>query len=207
MEISGKEIKSNEDKLELYSDLYPFSLPLRISNFENETEYNKFVKNCEKLVRGSLEYKLWRNYIIDVLGINECALTKEVMSQATVEIHHQIPSLFILVKSLVNKKLDSNESFSTFDIALESIELHFKNKIGYIPLVSSLHEKFHNGFLKLPFELIKGDYNYFLNELSKYLDSEDLDVLQERLAVSMKDYNYEGWSKDDYPGLKINAAN
>jgi len=207
MEISKTEIKSKEDALELYSDSYPFRLPLRISTFENETEYNKFIKNCEKLVRGSLEYKLWRNYIIDVLGINECALTKEVMHEATVEIHHQVPSLFILIKALVNKKLDKTESFSTFDIAIEAIELHFKNKVGYIPLLSSLHEKFHNGFLKLPFELIKGDYNYFLNELSKYLDSEDLDALQERLAVSLKDYKYEGWSKDEYPGLKINAAN
>jgi len=207
MEINLNEIKSKEESLELYSDNYPFSLPLRISNFENETEYNKFVKNCEKLVRGSVEYRLWTNYIKDVLGINECALTKEINSEATIDIHHQVPSLFILIKALVNKKLDKTEIFSTFDIALEAIELHFKNKVGYIPLVSSMHEKLHNGFLKIPIELVKGDYNYFLNEYSKYLESEDLDSLQEKLAVSMKDYEYKDWSKDNYPGLKINASN
>lgn len=202
MEVSANDIKSNIEKLELYSDLYPFTLPLRISTFENETDYTKFVKNCEKLVRGSLEYKHWRQYITDVLGINTCALTGEQMVETTIEIHHQIPSLFILIKALLNKKLEATEIFSTFDIALEAIELHFMNKIGYIPLVSSLHEKFHNGFIKIPFEHIKGDYNYFIKEYSKYLDDDDLDSINERMAISMKDFAYEGWTKDEYPGLK-----
>ena len=62
-----EEIKSNIERLELYSDNYPFNLSLRIQTFEGEADYNKFIKNCEKLIRGCLEYKLWRNYITDVL--------------------------------------------------------------------------------------------------------------------------------------------
>ena len=147
------------------------------------------------MVRGSLEFKHWRNYLIDVLGINECILTKEVLAECSVEIHHHIPSLFILVKALLNKKLEANEEFSTFDIAIETIELHFKNQIGYAPLVSSAHEKFHNGFLKIPIELIRGNYIEFIKEYSKYLDDDDLDTINERMAISMKDFKYE------YPGM------
>ena len=33
-----EEVKSNVEGLELYSDQYPFRLPLRIRNFENELE-------------------------------------------------------------------------------------------------------------------------------------------------------------------------
>jgi len=40
------EVKSNVESLELYSDNYPFSLSLRISNFESESDYKKFVKGC-----------------------------------------------------------------------------------------------------------------------------------------------------------------
>lgn len=199
--ISVAEIKSNIDNMELYSDAYPFTLPLRISTFQDETAYNKFIKNCEKIVRGSIEYKQWRNYITDVLGINECMITQEKMSETTIEVHHHVPSLFILTKALVNKKIENNEKFSTFDIALECIELHFTNKIGYVTLVSSIHEKFHNGFLKIPFELIKGDYKYFISEYSKYLDTDDLETLNERLAVSNEYFKYEGWTSDKYPGL------
>lgn len=206
MEIEANDIKSNIENLELYSDKYPFKLPLRISTFENEVEYNKFIKNCEKLVRGSLEYKYWRNYIIDVLGINTCSLTNEKMVETTIELHHHLPSLFMVVKALVNKKLEDQESFSTFDISLEVIELHFMNKIGYIPLVSSLHEKFHNGFLKIPFELIKGDYLYFIKEYSKFLDDDDLETINERMAISMKDFKYEGWTSEEFSTIKEAAA-
>ena len=61
-----EEIKSNVESLEIYSERHPFSLALRISNFENEAEYKKFVKNCEMMIRRSIEYKEWRNYIVDV---------------------------------------------------------------------------------------------------------------------------------------------
>ena len=63
------EIKSDNDVLELYSDQHPFRLSLRINNFDSDTEFTKFVRNCERMIRTSIEYKLWRNYIIDVLGI------------------------------------------------------------------------------------------------------------------------------------------
>ncbi len=138
------EIKSNIEKLELYSDQYPFSLPLRIKNFENEADYNKFIKNCEKLIRGSVEYKQWRNYITDVLQVNSCFITNERMDECTLEIHHHIPSLFTLLKALVNKNMDKDEAFSTFDVCMEAIEIHFANKVGYIAVISSIHEKIHN---------------------------------------------------------------
>ena len=80
-------VKSNVENLQLYSDTYPFSLSLRISNFDSEGEYKKFVRNCEMLVRRSLEYKLWRNYIIEVLQINECMITQEKHSEVSIDVH------------------------------------------------------------------------------------------------------------------------
>lgn len=189
------DVKSNIEKLELYSDTHPFSLSLRIRNFENETEYKKFIRNCEKIVRGSLEYNLWRNYIIDILGMNSCEITQEKMDEVSIEIHHHLPSLFTLMSALVNKKLDREEEFSTFDIAQEAIELHFMNKIGYLLLLKSIHEKFHNGYLSVPIELVKGDYLYFVREFSKYLDEDDLDVINQRLSINESNCT---WTRDNY---------
>lgn len=186
---------SNVEGLELYSDQYPFRLSLRLTNFQSETEYNKFVKNCEKLIRGCLEYKEWRDYIIDVLGVSSCMITEEVMSECTVEVHHHVPSLFVLVKALVNERIEKGESFSTFDIALNAIELHFMNKVGYVTLIKSMHEKFHNGHLSIPHHLIKGDYKYFITEYSKYLEEEDLDTLNQRLSITESNC---GWVRNDY---------
>lgn len=190
------DIQSNVKNLELFSENYPFRLALKIKNFENETAYKKFIVNCESLVRKCSEYKLWKNYIIEVLQINECMITHESIDQVTVDVHHHVPSLYILISALVNKKIETNEEFCSFDIANEAIELHFKNKIGYATLIKSIHEKFHNGYLTIPISFVKGDYKYFLTEYSKYLDEADIDTIQSRLAIN--EHNCT-WAKDDYP--------
>lgn len=193
--IEQDDIKSNTETLEIYSERHPFSLSLRVSNFENEAMYKKFVKNCEMTIRRSIEYKEWRNYIVDVLQINECMITHEKMSDVTIEVHHHLPSLFILVTALVNKHIEENVDFCTFDICQEAIELHFQNRIGYVTLLKSIHEKFHNGKLDVPIRFVQGDYNYFVREYSKYLDEADIETIQSRLVVS--EHNCS-WSRDNY---------
>jgi hypothetical protein len=199
----SEEIKANVEGLELYSDLHPFRLSLRIRNFENEAAYKKFIRNCEMLIRRCNEYSLWRNYIIDILQINECMITHESINQVTIDVHHHVPSLFTLVSALVNKKLDDDQDFCSFDIAQEAIELHFKNRIGYVTLLKSMHEKFHNGYLTLPISFVKGNYKYFLENYSRYLDEPDLDKIQARLAVNESNCT---WSRDDYPASQASGG-
>lgn len=197
------DIKSNVENLELYSDSYPFRLSLRIRNFENEASYKKFVKNCEMLVRRCSEYKLWRDYIVNVLQISNCMITNESMEQVTIEVHHHVPSLYTLVSAIVNKKIETQQEFCTFDIAQESIELHFQNKVGYVTLLKSLHEKFHNGYLDIPITYVKGDYNYFITNYSKFIDDVEIETIQSRLAINE---NNCLWAKDDYPGVMTQAG-
>lgn len=196
MDTKDVNIDSNVESLELYSDSYPFSLSLKISNFENESTYKKFIRNCEMMIRRSIEYKLWRNYIVDVLQINECMITHESMNDLTIEVHHHLPSLYSLVSALVNRHIEKNQDFCTFEVCQEAIELHFKNKIGYVTLIKSMHEKFHNGRLTIPIAFVKGDYRYFVNEFSKYLDDDELEKIDLRLATNESNCT---WSKDEYP--------
>jgi hypothetical protein len=196
------EVCSKVECLELYSENYPFSLPLRIKNFESEAEFTKFIRCCERHVRNSLEYRAWKNYIIDVLGIHTCMITNERMDQVTIEVHHHIPSLFVLVKALVNKRLSNEEEFSTFDVALEAIEMHFKNKVGYTTLIKSIHEKFHNGFLAIPVDYVKGDFRSFLSEYTEFMEDEDLDTITQRLSINESNC---GWGRNEYPGQIADA--
>jgi hypothetical protein len=50
-------IKSNVESLELYSDNYPFSLALKVNNFQSESEYKKFIRNVEAGVRRCMFFK------------------------------------------------------------------------------------------------------------------------------------------------------
>ncbi len=191
-------IESKVENLELYSDNYPFNLSLRISSFENEADYKKFILNCEALIRRCREFRLWKKYLIDVLGIQECFITHEVMEDVSIEIHHHVPSLYILVSALVNKHVAEETTFCSFDIATEAIEIHYANRIGYVALLRSIHEKFHNGKIEIPISLVRGNYQHFMENYTRFIDPGDLDILQERLTVNEVQ---QAWSKDNYPGL------
>jgi hypothetical protein len=195
------EINSNVERLELYSENYPFNLSLRIKEFPDDKSLIRFVKSCEKNIRNCLEYKEWRNYIFDVLGITSCSLTFEDRNEVSLEIHHHLPSLFTIVKTLVNKKIAEESEFSSFDICLETITLHFQNKIGYIPLVTTVHEKLHNGHLNIPIELVKGNFRSFINEYWEYIDDIDKELITVRLSHNCKNCNSSGWIKNSYPGF------
>ncbi len=205
-EIETK-IESDSSSMELYSNDYPFRLPMKTVNFENEVDFDKFVKNCERLIRSSYEYKQWRNYITDVLGANICVITNESMTEVSLDVHHHLPSLFIVTKSVINKKMTDHLSFSTFDICSDVLELHFLNRIGYCVLLKSIHEKFHNGFLTVPIEYVKGNYLLYLQEYTKYLDEEDLEKINNRLIIHESNCS---WTKDNYQNndsSHINTSN
>ncbi len=194
---TNNQIFSDVGNLELYTESVPFRLPLRVINFENERAYMLFIKNVERMVRCSLEYKVWRHYIIDILGVNTCAITNENMVEVTIEIHHHLPPLFMIVRTLVNKYIDEEIEFCTFDIATEVIKLHFANRIGYVALISSMHEKLHNGFLDLPLSYIQGDYQWFLDTYGQWIDDADMELINLKLS---HDINTITWKRGIYPG-------
>jgi hypothetical protein len=176
-----------------------FDLPLRITSFPSEKDYENFVKNVERVVRFSQEYKLWAKYITEHLGQSKCALTNETINECCLEIHHHPITLYSVVKSVLNDVMSKNQEFSTFDVATKIIELHFQNKIGYIVLLSDLHKKYHNGFLNLPIELVHGDYKYILQNYS--IEENEYDRICRLCNIHLTDIK-QVWKKDDYPGIK-----
>lgn len=168
---------------------------------------NKFIKKIERIVRSSPEYREWTGYVKDCLGHYVCELTGEISSQVTVEIHHHPISMFVITKGILTEYINSNKEFCSFDIAQDVITLHYENRIGYIPLVRTLHEKFHNGFVQIPMELIKGDWMYLLDHY-EYSDS-DLETIDSRTAINFTNcgwadgqYSWSGQSRSEAIGME-----
>lgn len=183
-----------KDNNTLSSDDYPFDLPLRRSDFENDKEIKKFVKSCKFMIRRCPEYKEWIKYIHTVLGVYKCEITGELNNQTTVDIHHHPVSIENIVNAVVMKFLSLEKEFCSFDICSKVIELHFSNKIGYIPLVTSMHDKFHRGYLELPMDLIHGDYQYFIDNYMSFLSDDEIDVINERLSITKKNIDWEQYN-------------
>jgi len=194
---SPKEISSNVENLELSSD-GNFTLPLRRGGFEDENDFIKYIKNIERLIRTSTEYKEWVKYITDVLGYTSCALTDEKSTEVSIQIHHHPFNLFTIVKIVLLSYINKEKEFCTFDISQDVIDLHFQNRVGYIPLVTTLHEKYHSGFLSIPIDFVHGDFKYILNNYK--IDEEDMNVIGTLMTVH-SDQLREQWSKNNYPGV------
>lgn len=174
--------------LELSSEQYPYNLSLRNSGFEEEKEKDRFIRACVRMVRSSPEYRLWVDYIKDVSGIHDCAITGEKGTQVTIEMHHHPITLYEIIKAIVSNCDVSIKEYCSFDISTEVIEHHYNDKIGYIPLAITLHEKYHNGFLNLPIELVRGDWKYLLNKYE--WEDDELSNIKARLKINKKNC---GW--------------
>jgi len=194
-------ITTTNDDNTLNLDNTPYVLPLRVASFSSEKDLDHFIKNVEKLVRCSLEYRLWVSYVTESLGHNKCALTHEKLSECGLAVHHHPIPLYFIVKMVVNMFMSLEQKFCSYDIATKVMELHFQNKIGYQILLQSIHEKFHNGFQKLPVEYCHGNYKHLLEHYT--LSEDELRSITCECNTHLDDCKIN-WEKDNYPGLKQN---
>lgn len=201
IEIPETLIKADEKTKTLSSDEYSYKLSLRRDQIEDEKELKKFIKSCEIMIRRSTEYRDWTRYIREVLGFTKCSLTDEINGQVTCAIHHHPISLYTIVKLIILKYLAKEKEFCSFDIATKVIEIHYQNHIGYINLIASLHEKFHNGFLQIPINLVQGDYQCFLTNYRKYLEEKDQEIIKSRLEINYENCGFGNkylWKTNQY---------
>lgn len=173
-----------------------FQLELCRCSFPNEKYHIAFAKKCVTMVRMSPEYKDWVSYVKDTLGHKFCAITSENSDELTVEIHHHPFSLFDATMAVLNRYLMSGDTFTSLDIVKDVLIVHYTDNIGYIPLVTSLHEKYHNGFLTIPPKFILGTWDYFLSSDEYEIDEATLLKVQSLMAAENNKHDcYVNWQK------------
>lgn len=178
---------STEPNFELL-DIYTYE-------FYDIKELNKFVSNCKKLVRSSLEYSTWVSFIKHEKNL--CQYTHESNNVLTVDLHHHPYSLENIVKIVLQKQIQVNNKTTTLDVAKEVLQLHYDNKVGYILLIKSLHEKFHNGYLKIPIEIVNGNWKQFEQEYLPYISKEIFSVVNKYRNITIQNCPKLKWD-DDY---------
>lgn len=170
-------------------------LPFKRDSLD-EKEYKGFIKNCERLVRGSLEYKEFVSFCRSSLKADVCSLTGENNEETNdIELHHYPFTLYDICKIVIDDKMYKEVKFSSFDIALEVIKLHFCMFIGIVPLAGTLHKKYHNGFLDIPLQLVKGNYKKILEFYDVDPELESKIKLAENITTSP--YLEGGWNSQN----------
>lgn len=177
---------------ELSSADIPYTLSLRRKDFDTDKELNMFVKSCERLIRTSPEYRVWTDYVREVLGYHSCEITGELHSHTCVDIHHHPFSLWAIVKSEILRRSSSNQEFCSYDISSAIIQLHYELKVSFCLLIRSLHDKFHNGFLQIPMEIVHGDVQHLLQNNLGFLEDSEAETIMSRLNITRANC---GWTK------------
>ena len=136
---------------------------------------HKFIKNTEAIIRQSKEYNdylslLKTNY--NILGFDN-VLSHIGSSDASIEIHHYPLTLFDIVDVLMTHHIAKKEKFTSFSLAKEVMNLHFKHEIGFVPLSKTNHELAHADGLFISFKQVFGDWKKFCKDYDDGM-SEDL---------------------------------
>ncbi len=162
-------------------------------DFASEKDYKKFVTSVKYIIRKSPEYNIWTDYIKHTLGHKYCQFTKEVDDEVTVDLHHHPYALQDIVETVISNNLVKG-TINSLNISKEVLLLHYNNEIGFILLVRTLHEKFHNGFLDIPMNLVLGNYSEFER---KYSISQEIQNKVSRYKQIVLPVNIQ-WKKDNY---------
>lgn len=169
--------------IEYYNDKTPtidspdsmFILPFEkddefFSNLESKT---RFIKGCEKLVRKTIRYKKYINYLKKEVKLNHCQVLSSLTDKdCTIEMHHgPIFTLYDYCEIVLDYYLNHHWKITTFAIASDVIKEHWANRIQIVMLSTSVHQEVHDREIFININQAWGDLHGFLQ---KYPLNKDL---------------------------------
>ena len=158
-------------------------------DLEDEKEFKKYLKDIEKEIRGSFEYKHMIDYLRNYMGMNQCSfiqVSNKDNYNVKIEIHHYPFTLYDLVEIVYKKRAANYESLDVQMVAKEVTMLHYKLLVGLIPLSVTVHQLVHEGKLFIPVQNVLGRYRLFVDMYKNYCEPEQLETLDR-----IEKYSYE----------------
>lgn len=172
-------------------DLPPCTIP--DYDLNDEKEMVKYLRDIEKVVRTSFEYKQMVNYLREYLDMNKCSFYQSVSNadstKIKIEIHHDPLSLYDICVIVYNKRVAYRESLEVEHVAKEVMYLHYDMHVGLIPLAETVHELVHNQYLFVPSNKVFGKYKSFVMSYKPFIPPEQLDILNRIESLTAE---YEG---------------
>lgn len=105
--------------------------------------YRNFLKNAETRFRASKEYKAYKSYLIESIGIDRCQIFGNVtVDDADIELHHNILGLFDICLLISSHVVNTIGYITTFDLIQLLIEEHYNNRVGVTFLSKTAHQIF-----------------------------------------------------------------
>lgn len=162
-------------------------------------EFNKYLKDIEKSVRTSYEYREFIKYLHTYGGMYSSGVFENINganSGIKIEVHHTPFSLYDIVRIVYDKRAFYHEDLSVEMVAKEVMELHYKRLVGLYSLTQTEHELVHKGYLFIPTYKVFGRYDLFVSLYNEFIDDE----LKATLS-NIDEYSRVAYDEEEYKDL------
>lgn len=188
---SIKNIEENSDDiLVIKMDSVP-EYDLEDYDLMDEKDRDKYIKDLERIVRNSFEYRRFIQYLRENMDMDSCAFMENVSNKdnnfsVKIEIHHTPFTLYDICTTVLNKRLALGLPTNIELVALEVTALHYYLFVGLIPLSETVHQLVHSQYLFVPVTNVLGNYQAFIDNYHDYIAPELLQTYEENLEYSEK---------------------
>ena len=181
--------ENNEDVLVLKLSEVP-EYDIEDYDLMDEKDREKYIKDLERIVRNSFEYRRFIAYLRENMDMNECAIMENVSNKdnykVKIEIHHSPFTLYDICTTVLNKRLALGLPTNIELVALEVTALHYYLFVGLIPLSETVHQLVHSQYLFVPVTNVLGNYQALIDNYHDYIAPDLLQTYEENLEYSEK---------------------
>ena len=160
----------------------------------NNRSRDKFIKQIEKLIRTSDEYKEYIKFLKTKMHMDRCYINPTIMSangkKYSIELHHEPFTLYDLVDIEIMRRESEDDSLDKFAIAETVMSLHYDGLVGLIPLSKTQHELVHSSKVFIPLQHIYQDFYKYYEIYADIIESEECSHIKQKIdtkiALSLK---------------------
>jgi hypothetical protein len=161
----------------------------------NDKDKIKLIKSIEFIVRRSMEYKHYIQFLREEVDMRICSFFNNINNKdnkkISIEIHHEPFTLFDLVQIVLEKFIINEIEINPLLIAEEVMKIHYQGRVGLIPLSITVHQLIHNGKLFIPLQNVYGNFISFLEEYDNYINQDLKNILEAKLKMSREIENLD----------------
>lgn len=154
----------------------------------DEKDFKKYMKDIEKCVRSSMEYRAMVNFIRENMNMDKCAFYENVTNKESfkirIELHHHPFTLYDICYIVFKKRLSYHEDIDIEDISEEVMFIHYNTLVGLIPLSQTVHELVHNKYLFIPIDRVYGNWEDFYNMYFPFMEESMIELVKENIERS-----------------------
>jgi len=166
--------------------------PMELFTISTEDQLVYFINDIERVVRQSREYRAWCYYMKAKQEQSSDVFTgyDSYEYNLTLEIHHVIflyDIVYITGLSMLNKLTDTEDGYSTFQIADQVIRDHMAGIIPIVPMLKSYHEMYHEKLIEFEPKDIFGDYQKWLDKYSDVISEYKMKEFRSNLLLDVEE--------------------